>query len=69
VIQDAHTPLAAPGVSLKREVHLLNPKTLRIRAKFRFGPFSATAEKNYIVLFHARSFPDAAIVIDALHEA
>ncbi|MFA5800815.1 MAG: hypothetical protein WC840_07775 [Candidatus Peribacteraceae bacterium] len=69
MIQDAHTPLAAPGVSLKREVHLLNPKTLRILTKFRFCSFSATAEKNYIFFFHARSFPYAAIIIDALHES
>ena len=34
-----------------------------------FSPFSATAEKNYIFLFHARSFLYAAIIIDALHEA
>jgi hypothetical protein len=69
VIQDAHTPLAAPGVSFKCEVHLLNPKTLSIGTKFRFSPFSAPAEKNYIFFFHARSFPYAAIIIDALHEA
>jgi hypothetical protein len=68
-IQDAHTSLSAPDMSFKREIHLFNPKALRIRAKFRFSPFSATAKKNYIFLLHARSFPNAAIIIDALHAA
>ena len=69
MVQDANTSLASPGMSLKREIHLFNPKTLRIRPEFRFSPFSATAEKNYIFLFHSRSFLYTAIVIDAPNEA